>query len=80
MSAEFGWWSRDENGKRFQVRVNVFGGAIEWTRKQGHHSSWEPYGPPTPEDWDILNAEADKRVPRRIIADKTLAVIRRRGA
>ena len=80
MSAEFGWWSRDENGKRFQVRVSLFGTSLEWYRKQGHHQPWVAYGPPTEEDWDLLEAEANKRVPRRVISERNLALIRRRGA
>ncbi len=70
MSMEFGWWAKDDDGKKFQVNVNVHGGRIAWTRKQGHHSSWEIYGPPTDADWDKLIAEADKRVPRRLLSPK----------
>ncbi|HKB92102.1 MAG TPA: hypothetical protein VKC60_16415 [Opitutaceae bacterium] len=78
MSAEFGWWSRDTEDRRLQIRVEVFGVAITWKCKQGHHQPWLSYTP-TPEDWDHLNAEADKRIPRRIISEKIVAAIRRRG-
>ena len=79
MSAEFGWWARDADGRRLQIRVEVFGIEITWKCKQGHHQPWQPYVPNS-EDWDLLNAEADKRIPRRIISDKILAAIRRRGS
>ena len=70
MSIEFGWWAtRPETGK-FQINVEIHGGNIVWTRKQGHHNSWEKYGPPTDEDWDKLIYEAERRVPRRLISPK----------
>lgn len=77
MTTEFGWWARDEDGRRFQVRVKVFGDKITWTRKQGHHQTWEPYGPATDEDWDFLFAEAERRVPRRLISPTQFAVLKR---
>lgn len=70
MSIEFGWWSKDEETGKFQINVRIHGGNIEWTRKQGHHTSWEPYGPPSDDDWDRLIAEAERRVPRRLISPK----------
>jgi hypothetical protein len=76
MSIEFGWWSKDENGK-FQVCVRIHGGNITWERKQGHHSSWEPYGPPNDDDWDKLIGEAERRVPRRLISPKQFEEIKR---
>ena len=69
MSIEFGWWSKDDEGK-FQVNVRIHGGNIEWTRKGGHHQPWEEYGPPTDDDWDKLLGEAERRVPRRLISPK----------
>lgn len=78
MSAEFGWWSRDTEGRRLQIRIEVFGTEITWKCKQGHHQPWADYTP-TPEDWEQLNAEADKRIPRRIISERIVAAIRRRG-
>jgi hypothetical protein len=67
---EFGWWSKDEESGKFQINVSIHGGNITWLRKQGHHSSWEPYGPPSEEDWDRLISEAERRVPRRLISIK----------
>lgn len=62
---EFGWWQKDDEGKKYQICVEVFGKNITWTRKYGHHSPWNPH-PPTDEDWDRLIAEAERRVPRRL--------------
>jgi len=70
MSIEFGWWAKDPEGVKFQINVNIHGGNIEWTRKQGHHASWQAYGPPTEDDWDKLLDEAGRRVPRRLISPK----------
>ena len=66
---EFGWWKKDEDGK-FQVRVRLHGGNIEWKRKQGHFQKWENYEPSEKADWERLVFEADKRVPRRLISKK----------
>lgn len=77
MNAEFGWWSRDADGRRFQIRATLFGGRITWTRKQGHHQPWEPYGPPDAGDWDRLLAEAERRVPRRLLSPKQFEAIKR---
>ncbi len=75
MSMEFGWWSKDENGK-FQICVRIHGGNITWERKQGHHASWETYGPPVDADWDKLLGEAERRVPRRLISPKQFDAIK----
>jgi hypothetical protein len=76
MSIEFGWWNRDEEGRKFQVHVVVHGGNIEWTRHQGHHTAWEPHVP-TDEDRERLVAEAERRVPRRLISQKQFDEIKR---
>lgn len=76
MSIDFGWWVKDPEQGKFQVNVRIHGGHAEWTRKQGHHSSWEPYGPPSDEDWDKLLAEASTRVPRRLISPKQFDAIK----
>jgi hypothetical protein len=77
MNSEFGWWARDADGRRYQVRARVFGGAVTWSRKQGHHQPWQPYGPPTEEDWDFLMTEAARRVPRRLLSPAQLEAIGR---
>ena len=75
MSMEFGWWARDPVKGKFQIRADVHGGNIEWKQKQGHHTPWEPYGPPTDEDWERLLSEAAKRVPRRLLSPKQFQAI-----
>jgi hypothetical protein len=59
------------------VRVQIFGNASTWTRKQGHHQIWKPYSPVTEEDWDFLLAEAARRVPRRLISPAQFETIKR---
>ena len=72
---EFGWWQKDDEGKKHQVFVEVFGKSITWQKKYGHHTSWEPYGTPTDTDWDKLISEAERRVPRRLFSQKQFEFI-----
>jgi hypothetical protein len=66
---EFGWWTKDPEQGKFQVHAVFHGGNIEWLRKQGHFTSWEPHAP-TVEDWAQLVYEADKRLNRRLLSPK----------
>ena len=75
MGMEFGWWANNPETGKFQIRVNFHGGNIAWHRKQGHHSSWEIYGPPNEDDWERLLAEAARRVPRRLMSPKQYAAL-----
>lgn len=77
MTTEFGWWAQDPDGRKYQVRASIFGGAIAWSRKQGHHQPWEPLDPATDADWDCLIAEAERRVPRRLLSPKQFEAIKR---
>ncbi len=77
MSIEFGWWTKDAETGKFQINVSIHGGNITWSRKQGHHTQWAPYAPPTETDWDRLIAEAGRRVPRRLISPKQFDDIKR---
>jgi hypothetical protein len=74
MSMEFGWWVKDPEAGKFQVRAVVHGGNLEWTRKHGHFKSWEAHLP-TEDDWDRLVSEAQRRVPRRLLSPKQFKVI-----
>jgi hypothetical protein len=76
MSIEFGWWDKDEDGKKFQINAAIHGRNIEWTRKQGHHTSWEPHTP-NDENRARLIEEAARRVPRRLISQKQFEEIKR---
>ena len=77
MSMEFGWWATTPEMGKHQILVTVHGGNIKWECKQGHHSSWLTYGPPSDDDWDRLLAEANRRVPRRLLSPKQFADIER---
>ena len=76
MSIEFGWWNKDDDGRKYQVNVVVHGGNIEWTRHQGHHTPWEPHLPGD-EDRARLVEEAERRVPRRLISQRQFDEIKR---
>lgn len=76
MSMEFGWWVRDPEEGKYQVKATVHGGNLTWLRKQGHFTSWEAHGP-SEEDWDRLISEAERRVPRRLLSPKQFEEIRK---
>lgn len=76
MSIEFGWWNKDADGRKYQVNAVVHGGNIEWTRHQGHHTSWEPHEPDDA-DRTRLVFEAEKRLPRRLITQRQFDEIKR---
>ena len=76
MSTEFGWWVRDPELGKFQVRAVVHGGSLTWLRKQGHHTSWLKHAP-TESDWEQLLGEAGRRVPRRLLSPKQFEEIKR---
>jgi hypothetical protein len=75
MGTEFGWWAHDPDQGKFQVRAFVHGGNVAWERKQGHGSSWSEHAA-TDVDWDRLFAEAEKRVPRRLLSPKQFEAIK----
>ncbi|MDD3180348.1 MAG: hypothetical protein PHQ04_08355 [Opitutaceae bacterium] len=75
---EFGWWAKDDEGRKFQICADVFGRYITWRRKQGHHQPWEAY-PPSEQDWERLVAEAERRLPRRLLSKKQYELIKSRG-
>jgi hypothetical protein len=69
VSTEFGWWSRDPEGVKFQVKAAVHGGDLKWLCKRGRFQSWVKHLP-TEEDWSRLISEAERRVPRRLLSPK----------
>lgn len=75
MGIEFGWWNKDPEQGKYQVHVVVHGGNIEWTRHQGHHTSWDPHTP-SDDDRERLIYEAEKRLPRRLITQKQFEEIK----
>jgi len=79
MSTKFGWWSRDPEQGKYEVSVVIHGGNIEWMRHQGHHTPWEPHEP-SDDDRERLIAEAERRLPRRLITPKQFDEIVRLSA
>lgn len=75
MSTEFGWWNRDDDLGKFEVRASFHGGNLTWLCKQGHHSSWEPYTP-SAKDWEKLLESAARRVPRRLLSPRQFSEIK----
>ena len=76
MSTEFGWWVRDPEAGKFQVRASFHGGAIAWTRQPTRFAGWEPHEP-TDADWEQLLETAERRVPRRLLSPKQFDAIKR---
>jgi len=72
---EFGWWDRDDDGKKWQICVRFHGGNVTFSRKHGHHSSWEDFVP-SETHWDRLISEAERRVPRRLMSPKQFAQLK----
>lgn len=66
---EFGWWARDDEGKKWQICVRFHGGNVTFSRKHGHHTSWEDFDASDAE-WDKLLSEAERRLPRRLMSQK----------
>ena len=66
---EFGWWTKDEEGKKWQICVRFHGGNVVFSRHHGHHTSWEDFEP-NDELWDRLLLEAERRLPRRLMSQK----------
>jgi len=75
MSTEFGWWVRDPELGKFQVKAVIHGGNLAWFRKQGHFTSWEAHDP-SEDDWNRLVSETERRVQRRLISPKQFAAIK----
>jgi len=79
MNVEIGFWKRTDDGRKFQVRLRIFGGNLLWEYQPARFQPWETYLTPDDDDWNKVIAEANMREPRRVIHDKMLALIRRRG-
>ena len=69
---EFGWWNRDPEEGKYEVKASFHGGRLSFRRHQGHHTQWEDHTP-SEDDYDRLLKEAAKRVPRRLISIKQMA-------
>jgi len=69
MGMEFGWWDKDDEGTKWHIKARFHGGNVVFSRKHGHHSSWDDFAP-TDEQWDRLISEAERRLPRRLMSTK----------
>ena len=74
MGMEFGWWDKDDDVK-WQINARFHGGAVVFSRKTGHNSSWEDFAP-TDAQWDRLIGEAERRLPRRLMSAKEFALLK----
>lgn len=75
---EIGWWNRDEEGKKYQVHLRVFGGKLIFEYQPKRFEAWKPYPSPTDEDWAIVLKHAENRLVRRLTTSKVVEKIRRR--
>ncbi len=76
---ELGWWKRDEEGRKYQVHLEMFGGKLQWRFQQGRHTQWKDYANPTDEDWDTAIQLAENRYVRRLIREDALKLVKKRG-
>lgn len=66
---EFGWWTTDDEGIKWQICARFHGGKVVFSHKTGHNTGWDDYEP-TDEQWDRLIKEAERRLPRRLMSTK----------
>ena len=66
---EFGWWTTDDAGIKWQICARFHGGNVVFSHKTGHNTGWDDYEP-TDEHWDRLIKEAERRLPRRLMSTK----------
>lgn len=76
MTKEFNWWVRDPELGKYEISAAIHGDQITWQRHEGRFTSWVPHEP-SADDWARLVAEAETRVPRRLISPAQFAVIQR---
>lgn len=74
MTTEFGWWNRDPEAGKYEVKARIHGSVLSFRRHQGHHTRWEDHTPDE-DDFDRLLADARRRVPRRLISIKQMEEI-----
>jgi len=75
---EIGWWNRDEDGKKYQVHLTVFGGKLIFRYQPKRFEPWRDYPSPTDEDWETALQQAERCLVRRLTTDKVVEKIRRR--
>lgn len=75
---ELGWWNRDEEGKKYQVHLEVFGGRLIWRCQRKRFEKWQDYTNPTEDDWRTALELAENRLQRRLTTKNIVEKIRRR--
>ncbi|RME69236.1 MAG: hypothetical protein D6781_09080 [Verrucomicrobia bacterium] len=75
---EIGWWKRDEEGRKYQVHLELFGRKLRWRWQRARFERWEDYPDPTDEDWERALELAENRYNRRLITREVLEMIRER--
>jgi hypothetical protein len=78
-SMELGWWKRDDDGKKYQIHLEMFGGKLRWRCQRQRAERWQDYGPPSDEDWTMAVKLAEHRYYRRLITKQVVELVRRRG-
>ena len=76
---EFGWWNRNEDGKKYQVHLEVFGKKLRWRCQRARFEPWEDYADPTEDDWERALQMAENRFQRKLLRIDILELIRTRG-
>ena len=75
---ELGWWSRDDDGRKFQINVRVFGKKLQWRCQRERFEPWTEYGPPTDEDWDKALELVENRFQRKLVREDVVKLVRER--
>lgn len=77
MRNKIGWWRRDEEGRKYQVQFQYFGGNFSWRRQMARYEDWEPHQPDE-EDWERAEKDMDDRFRRGLVDEKILIQVRQR--
>lgn len=75
---ELGWWNRDEEGRKYQVHLEIFGRKLHWRCQRKRHEPWTDYPHPTEDDWNMALQLAENRLQRRLTTADIVEKIRRR--
>lgn len=75
---ELGWWNRDDEGNKYQVHLELFGGKLLWRCQRKRHDPWQDYTSPSEEDWKTALELAENRYQRRLTTKDIVERIRRR--
>lgn len=78
MNADLEWVEKLENRIKRKVRITFVGhDRIKWQFKQSNEDMWDYNTPPTPEDWDTLEAKIDALYNRRRAPYKHVELVKK---